>query len=549
MMTNNNNVNITDIIGTDFSKKARSFKKNLESEKTPEFRQWQKEAAIYLRISSEMQKKGFSIEAQMSECKKYIESIGFHLSDENIYIDEAFTAKDENRPAFNKLILEAHMGRFSLIVIHKADRFERNLANQINIIKELMSIGVTVYSCNEHKEITNDLYCQMMGMFNEHYIHNLSDEVKKGKYAMAKKGYFIGSRVPFGYRRWESNADGTDKRDLFIVDEQAKAVREIFEMYLTGRYSITDLAKYLNSQGFRSYRNRLFCEDTVRSMLENITYCGYSIYNNEITKKQELFSSIHIPPIIPIELFNQMRTYRSQKAGRYMRQVSKGEKLKNHYLVQALVCCAECGHRLHVRNRSDGSYTYIDCSEDSGLACSMNGKSIVASKLDKIVENFLTNIILPKNWVDNIAKNASAEDTIKQIQEQINTIQSKMKRREYTFVEGLSSMSPDEFKQLQTVDKNEIEELKRKLPKGSPEMNAQVTMTNSLIDLFRIATKAEQYDIVHFLFKNIYFDFQTRQLSAFEPNPDYEFLFSAFAEEKGWVKDDKVFRIMEHSDK
>lgn len=546
----NNNSEITKIIGSDFSKKARAYQKDREKEKTPEHLQWLKEAAVYLRISSEMQKDGFSLEAQMRDCKKYIESVGFHLSEENIFIDEAFTAKNENRPSFTKLMVSAHMGRFSLIVIHKSDRLERNLENQINTIKDLMRIGVTVYSCYEHREISNDIYCQMMGMFNEHYINNLSDEVRKGKHAKAKAGYFIGSKVPFGYRRWQSIEDGADKRDLFIVKEQANAVRKIFEMYLTGRYSIADLAKYLNDQGFTNYRNRPFCEDTVRSMLENITYCGYVVYNNKVTKEVELYPSQgHHQPIISLDLYNQMRSYRAQKADRYTRQVSNGEKMKNHYLVQALVCCAECGYRLHVGDRPDGSYTYYEESKRSGIVCSMNGKSIVASKLDSIVENFLTEIVLPKKWIDSVLQNSSAEDTVKQIHEQIKAIQSKMKRREFTFIEGLGDMSTEEYKKQQTADRNEIIELKKKLPKGSPEMNTQITMTNSLIDLFRIATKAEQSDIVHYLFRNLYFDFQKRQLTAFEPNPDYEFLFSAFADEKGWKKDGKVFRILEQGDK
>ena len=341
-----------------------------------------------------------------------------------------------------------------------------------------------------------------------------------------------------------------DKRDLFIVKEQANAVRKIFEMYLTGRYSIADLAKYLNDQGFTNYRNRPFCEDTVRSMLENITYCGYVVYNNKVTKEVDLYPSQgHHQLIISLDLYNQMRSYRAQKADRYTRQVSNGEKMKNHYLVQALVCCAECGYRLHVGDRPDGSYTYYEESKRSGIVCSMNGKSIVASKLDSIVENFLTEIVLPKKWIDSVLQNSSAEDTVKQIHEQIKAIQSKMKRREFTFIEGLGDMSTEEYKKQQTADKNEIAELKKRLPKGSPEMNAQITMTNSLIDLFRIATKAEQSAIVHYLFKNLYFDFQKRQLTAFEPNPDYEFLFSAFADEKGWKKDGKVFRILEQGDK
>ncbi|MBQ6502577.1 MAG: recombinase family protein [Flexilinea sp.] len=531
-----------ELLGPDFNKQARSFQKDKEKELTPEFLKWQNEAAIYLRISSEMQRDGFSIEAQKLECQRYIQSEGYHLSEENIFIDEVHTAKNEDRPAFKEMMVAAHLQRFALLVIHKMDRFERNFANQDKTVKLLKSIGVRVYSLSDGIEISNDLISKLMGILNENYIDNLSYEVAKGKHQKAREGYFIGSKVPFGYRRWIPTDLDADRRQLFVNEKEAAAVNEIFNMYLTGRYSIADLAKYLNDQGFTTYRKRAFSEDTIRSMLENVLYCGFVIYTNHETKSVELYKAKH-PAIIPLELFVKMREYRKQKADRYTRRVSNGEQLKNHYLVQALVCCSECGHRLRVRNRTDGSYTYFDCAEESGLQCSKNGKSIVASKLDKIVSDFMKEITLPQRWVDGIAKSAAHEDLTAQIAKKIHGIEEQMKRREYSFIRGISTMSEEEYVREQTVDKNEIAELKKRLPKGSPEINTQVTITNSLIDLFQIATKSEQYDIVHFLFRNLYFDFNERRLSAFEPNPDYEYLFTSFAGDKGWVQKDKIFYI------
>ncbi len=541
-MMKTSSTDLYEILGPDFSKQARAFQKDKEKEKTPEYLKWQNEAAIYLRVSSEMQRDGFSIEAQKLECKRYIQNEGYHLADENIFIDEAHSGKNEDRPAFKEMMIAAHMQRFSMLVIHKMDRLERNYANQEKTIKALKEIGVRIYSLSDGLELSNDLICKLMAILNENYVDNLSREVAKGKHQKAREGYFIGSRVPFGYRRWIPTDLDADRRLLFVNEKEAAAVNDIFNMYLTGRYSIADLAKYLNDQGFKTSGGRAFCEDTIRSMLENVLYCGFVVYNNRATKKVELYKAKH-PPIISLDLFVRMREYRKQKTDRYTRRVANGEKLKNHYLVQALVCCSECGHRLHVRNRVDGSFTYFDCAEDSGLQCSMEGKSIVASKLDRIVSDFVKEITLPQKWVDGITQRASQEDLVHQINRKIKAVEEQMKRREYSFIRGISTMSEEEYQREQMADKNEITELKKKLPKGSPEINTQITMTNSLIDLFRIATKAEQYDIVHFLFKNIYFDFQERRLTAFQPNPDYEYLFSAFAEEKGWIKDDNLFRI------
>ena len=547
-MTKTNSSDLYEILGPDFSKQARAFQKVKEKEKTPEFIQLQNEAAIYLRVSSEMQKDGFSIEAQKLECMRYIKSEGYHLADENIFIDEAHTAKNEDRPAFKEMMIAAHLQKFSLLVIHKMDRLERNYANQEKTIKTLKEIGGRVYSLGDGLELSNDLICKLLAILNENYIDNLSREVAKGKHQKAREGYFIGSRVPFGYRRWIPTDLDADRRLLFINEKEAEAVEDIFNMYLTGRYSIADLAKYLNNQGFKTQVGRAFCEDTVRSMLENPIYCGLVIYNNRVTKVPEPYKGKH-QPIISLELFLRMRDYRKQKTDRYTRRVSNGVQLKNHYLVQALVCCSECGCRLRVRDRTDGSYTYFDDAEKKGIECSMDGKSIVASKLDRIVSDFMKEITLPQKWVEGIKQGVSHENLVHQIIRKIKSVEEQMKRREYSFIRGISTMSDEEYQREQIADKNEIIELRKKLPKGSPEINTQITMTNSLIDLFRIAHKAEQYDIVHFLFKNLYFDFAERRPTAFEPNPDYEFLFSAFADEKGWIKDNKTFRIAEKREK
>ena len=126
---------ITDLIDLGYSKMARAYQKDKKKEHTTEYLQWQKEAAIYLRISSDMQRDGFSLDAQELECKRYIEREGYHLCEENIYIDEAFSAKNEDRPAFKKMMLAAHLQKFSLLVIHKMDRFERNYANHDKTVK------------------------------------------------------------------------------------------------------------------------------------------------------------------------------------------------------------------------------------------------------------------------------------------------------------------------------------------------------------------------------------------------------------------------------
>ena len=82
-----------------------------------------KKVVIYARYSSEKQNET-SIDAQVEECKKYCEFNNFVVIDE--YIDEAKSAKTDNRPIFLKMINDSNKKQFEGIIVYQLDRFARN---------------------------------------------------------------------------------------------------------------------------------------------------------------------------------------------------------------------------------------------------------------------------------------------------------------------------------------------------------------------------------------------------------------------------------------
>ena len=89
------------------NKKAKAIQKRRAAENTVEAKKQQRSAAIYLRVSSEMQLDGFSIEAQKNACLKYAKDQGYEVTEDHMYIDEAYSAKNEERPAFKRMIVAA----------------------------------------------------------------------------------------------------------------------------------------------------------------------------------------------------------------------------------------------------------------------------------------------------------------------------------------------------------------------------------------------------------------------------------------------------------
>lgn len=85
-------------------------------------------AGIYYRVSSEEQVDGFSLDAQRRILLDHCQAKGWQVVEE--CADEGKSARTdriERRPAFKRLIEDAEAGRLDVVVVHKIDRFARNI--------------------------------------------------------------------------------------------------------------------------------------------------------------------------------------------------------------------------------------------------------------------------------------------------------------------------------------------------------------------------------------------------------------------------------------
>src|SRR5205807_9615524 len=104
-------------------------------------------AACYARVSSAEQVEGRSLDFQLQDMMEAAERDGFHVVD--VYRDEGFSAKTDNRPEFQRMIADAQAGRFSRIFVWKFDRFARNREDSAIYKGLLRRAGVQVVSVKE----------------------------------------------------------------------------------------------------------------------------------------------------------------------------------------------------------------------------------------------------------------------------------------------------------------------------------------------------------------------------------------------------------------
>jgi DNA invertase Pin-like site-specific DNA recombinase len=282
-------------------------------------------AVLYVRYSSDMQRESWSVDAQLADLRRYCAQHSWEVVGE--FIDEAKSGKNDQRPEFQKALATIRDGMATVMVVHKIDRFSRNMEDTFRLVHEFEDLGAglvcTQQGIDTTNPITGKIVLAVLAALAESYLDNLSEETSKGKRARAQAGLPNGD-VPYGYRNPE---EGTERSGAgvnnaavpVVVPEEAEAVRLAFEWYATGQYSHASVAKALNDAGYRMVSKRHpggypFTKDTVTAMLQNRFYTGVvTLYGEEVRDAEGQPVGKH-DPIISQDLFDRVQAIHGRKA-------------------------------------------------------------------------------------------------------------------------------------------------------------------------------------------------------------------------------------------
>ena len=235
-----------------------------------------KKAVAYARFSSDNQREE-SIDAQLRAIEEYAERNNILIIDN--FIDEARSATNDNRPAFQKMIEASYNNNFEHVLVHKLDRFSRDRYDSAIYKRKLKLNGVSVLSVLENLDNSPEsiiLESVLEGM-NEYYSKNLSREVKKGLKENALKCKFNGGSPPLGY-------DVDDNKELIINDDEARAVRLIYERYLSG-HGYSTIQDNLNNLGYKTKKGNEFSKNSIYEILRKEKYIGKYVFKRKKSRK------------------------------------------------------------------------------------------------------------------------------------------------------------------------------------------------------------------------------------------------------------------------
>ncbi len=119
--------------------------------------------AIYSR-KSKYTGKGESIENQIEMCKDYVFAHIKNITEADIYIyeDEGFSAKNLDRPKFQKMIKDSKVYKFDYIVCYRLDRVSRNVSDFSALIEDLNQRNIAFICIKEQFDTSTPMGRAMM---------------------------------------------------------------------------------------------------------------------------------------------------------------------------------------------------------------------------------------------------------------------------------------------------------------------------------------------------------------------------------------------------
>lgn len=318
--------------------------------------------AAYCRVSTDNEKQLCSLENQKEFFTEYADKNGYTLV--KIYADEGISGTSlKKRTEFLRLMSDARLGLFEMVVCKDVSRFARNTVDLLNSIRELKSMGIALSFLNSNMESQGDteLLVTIMGAVAQEESVNLSKRIKFGKKITGKKGR--APRMIFGY-------DHIDNYTLAINLVEAETVRLIFHLYTAEGYGCRKISLELNRRGISTKNGYSWDSKGVRRVLTNSIYCGEYVnckfevedcLTGKLVSKPAEEHVHHSRPewaIVSPDTFEKARNLLGKRREQYDSGIPFREaRNSTKHLFSTLIKCENCGRsfaRKHY-NRAKGS--------------------------------------------------------------------------------------------------------------------------------------------------------------------------------------------------
>lgn len=293
-------------------------------------------AALYVRVSTDRQaEEGYSIEVQKERLEAFSKTFDGTVLTE-FYVDDGFSGASLERPAMQRLILDAQNKAVTHVCVYKLDRLSRSQKDTLHLIEDVfLPNNIAFISIQESFNTATAFGRAVVGIlsvFAQLERENIYERTRSGMQKRVEAGYWPGGGgVPYGY-------DYDLEKGILVPNEDAETVRQVYALYLRG-YSLQSIANLLG----------LKYEKLASQILLRKTNIGVIEYNGVEYK------GLH-EPIVPTETYEKAMTLHAQRA-------EKRFTPSSGHLLTGLVRCGVCGAKMRYQKWGKAGFKLVCYSQ------------------------------------------------------------------------------------------------------------------------------------------------------------------------------------------
>ena len=432
---------------------------------------------IYTRVSTTIQVDGYSLDAQKARMKAFAEFNNYEIVGE--YEDAGKSGKSiEGRLEFNSMMEDIKSGKdgVSYVLVFKLSRFGRNAADVLSTLQVMQDFGVNLICVEDGIDSSKDagkLMISVLSAVAEIERENIRVQTMEGRIQKAREGKWNGGFAPYGYT--------LEKGELFVNEEEAEAIRVIFDKYVHTDMGANGLTRYLANHGIgkiqrQNGKNPLFDAALIRRILKNPVYCGKIAYGRRRTEKVHgtrndyrlveqddylLVDGLH-EALVSEELWHDAQVKLLAQARR-SEKVNHGNDNKVH-LLTGLLKCPICGAGMYgnksVKRKADGTkykdFYYYGCKHRTmtrGHKCDYK-KQIHEELLETAVAEVITKLVSNPRFASLMQQKISMKVDTAAIEQEIANCEKQL-RQCYSIKSRL-------FEEIDSLDPDDKHYIKRK---------------------------------------------------------------------------------------
>lgn len=464
-----------------------------------------KRVGIWIRVSTEDQKRGDSPEHHEERAKMYAKSREWEVVE--VYHLEAVSGKSVmHHHETKRMLYDIERGHIDGLIFSKLARLARNtkeLLDFADIFEKKKASLISLQEAIDTSTPAGRLFYTIISAMAQWEREEIADRVSASVAVRAKMGKLLGGPPPYGY--------AFENKELVINKTEAPIRKLMFELYFEHKRKST-VAKIINERGYRTRRGTKFSDVSITRNLKDPIAKGMRRMNYSLPITKENPSGLKpkeewvfhpAPAIVSEELWENVNTIIEEQEKKSNQPLNKKLNLFTGY-----IHCNN-GHQMFVQSRTH-KYSCKQCKI-----------RITKDDLENVFRSRLTQFVLSEEEISNYLSSSTQFEEHKKSEleitkNNISEIESKMDKVLDLHLQG--QIPTNGFKKHYEPLHEQLEQLQVSIPLLDKEikdmsmakksMGKIVTKSKDLYENWNSLSHLEKRDIIEAITNTIIFDGQ-----------------------------------------